>query len=364
MSGRPPIRIAVEAERPYAVTVGAGALGGLPEAVGDAAKVAVIVPEVLRERARAALDAVAGEVVEVVVPTGEAAKTPQVLAECWGALADAGFTRSDAVVGVGGGATTDLAGFVASSWLRGVRYVSVPTTVLAMVDAAVGGKTGIDLPQGKNLVGAFWEPAAVLADTDLLATLPTDEVRGGLAEALKHGFIADPRTLELIEADPVAAVDASSPVLAELIERSIAIKARVVSADLREATSTGKKVGRELLNYGHTLGHAIERREGYRWNHGACVAIGMNFAATLSRNLGHLDDADVALHRRLIAALGLPATYEAGAWDDLRATMALDKKARGASLRFVLLDAVADPFIAEAPDEDVLRATYDEISEA
>lgn len=364
MTGRALRQIPVEAERPYTVTVGSGALAGLPGAVGDAAKVAVIVPEALRERARTAMEAVAGDVVEIVVPTGEAAKTPLVLAECWGALADAGFTRSDAVVGFGGGATTDLAGFVASSWLRGVRYVSVPTTVLAMVDAAVGGKTGIDLPQGKNLVGAFWEPAAVLADPDVLATLPTDEIRGGLAEALKHGFIADPRTLELIESDPAAAVDASSPVLAELIERSIAIKAAVVSADLREATSSGKQVGRELLNYGHTLGHAIERREAYRWNHGVCVAIGMNFAATLSRNLGHLSEADVALHRRLIAALGLPATYEGGAWDELRATMALDKKARGASVRFVLLDALADPFIASAPDEDVLRATYDEISEA
>ncbi len=353
--------IRVAAERPYDVTIGHGAAAGLADAVAGCDRVAVLHPPVLAERVArwtAPLDA---EVLPIEVPDGEAAKTASVLDGCWRALADAGFTRSDAVVGVGGGATTDLAGFVAATWLRGVRYVSVPTTVLAMVDAAVGGKTGIDLSAGKNLVGAFWEPTAVLADLDALATLPTAEIRGGLAEMIKHGFIADPRTLELFEADPAALLDAASPVLAEAIERSVAVKASVVSADLRERTSAGKNVGRELLNYGHTLAHAIEKREHYTWGHGDAVAVGLMFAATLSRNLGHLDAATCERHRTVLTSVGLPVAYEADAWPDLRATMGLDKKARGSALRFVLLDAVADPFVAVAPDEAVLAATFAEI---
>ena len=350
------------AERPYDVTVGHGAAAGLADAVGGCDKVAVLHPAVLAERVDAWTAALPNEVVRITLPDGEAAKTSAVLDACWRALADAGFTRSDAVVGIGGGATTDLAGFVAATWLRGVRYVSLPTTVLAMVDAAVGGKTGIDLPQGKNLVGAFWEPAAVLADLDALVTLPPDELRGGLAEAIKHGFIADPATLELFEADPAAVLDPGSAVLAEVIERSVAVKASVVSADLRESTSVGKRVGRELLNYGHTLAHAIEKREGFAINHGYAVAIGLNFAATLSHNLGRLDAATLQRHRAVCASVGLPISYEPGAYEELRATMSLDKKARGASVRFVLLDGVADPFVAVAPDEALLRRTYDEIT--
>lgn len=350
------------AERPYDVTIGRGAAAGLADALAGCDRVAVLHPPVLADRVAAWTAPLAAEVVTLALPDGEAAKTASVLAGCWDALARAGFTRSDVVVGVGGGATTDLAGFVAATWLRGVRYVSMPTTVLAMVDAAVGGKTGIDLEAGKNLVGAFWEPAAVLADLDALATLPEAELRGGLAEIIKHGFIADPRTLELFEADPAALLDAGSPVLAEAIERSVAVKAEVVSADLRERTSEGKRVGRELLNYGHTLAHAIEKRERYAWRHGDAVAVGLVFAATLARNLGRLDAATCARHRSILASVGLPTTYEAGAWPDLRATMSLDKKARGSTLRFVLLDAVADAFVAVAPDEEILAATYAEIS--
>lgn len=354
--------IRVSAERPYDVTVGHGAVAGLANAVAGCDKVAVLHPAVLAEQVARWCAPIAGEVLPIVVPDGEIQKTPAMLTECWERLAEAGFTRSDAVVGIGGGATTDLAGFVAATWLRGVRYVSVPTTVLAMVDAAVGGKTGIDLPQGKNLVGAFWEPAAVLADLDALATLPVDEVRCGLAEMIKHGFIADPRTLDLFEADPAAMLDYASPQLAEGIARSIQVKADVVSADLREATSVGKQVGRELLNYGHTLAHAIEKRERYAWRHGDAVAIGMNFAAALSRNLGHLDAVTAERHRAICASVGLPTSYDADAWDELLPTMSLDKKARGSALRFVLLDGVADPFIAVAPDPAVLRETYAQLS--
>nr|WP_285127409.1 3-dehydroquinate synthase family protein [Propionibacterium freudenreichii] len=171
---------------------------------------------------------------------------------------------------------------MAATWLRGIRWISVPTTVLAMVDAGIGGKTGADLPQGKNLIGAFWEPSVVLEDTDLLVGLPARQVRSGLAEVIKHGFIADERTLELVSGDPAQAQDVTSGRLAELIARSVQVKARVVSSDLRESTSVGDDVGREQLNYGHTLGHAIEAAEHFTRPHGECVALGMVFAAELA----------------------------------------------------------------------------------
>lgn len=354
--------IRVETDQPYDVVVGHGAASGLAEAVGGAARVAILHPEVLADRATELATQLDAEVTQVQLPRGEKAKTAKVLDACWKILAEDGFTRSDAIVGVGGGATTDLAGFVAATWLRGVRYVSVPTTLLGMVDAAVGGKTGINLKAGKNLVGAFWEPAAVLADLDFLTTLPVDDLRGGLAEMIKHGFIADPRTLELFESDPQAMLTPGSAALAEAVARSMEVKSGVVAGDLRERTSTGGRVGRELLNYGHTLGHAVERREKYTMRHGYAVSIGTQFAALLSRNLGHADDAFVARHRDVFGSVGLPLTYAADAWDDLRATMNLDKKTRAGSLRFVLLDAVGEPFIAEAPDEDVLRRTYAELT--
>lgn len=354
--------IRVATAHPYDVVVGHGAVSGLAAAVGDAAKVAILHPEVLRRRASELGASLGADVTLVELPEGERAKTTEVLDSCWQLLAEEGFSRTDAVVGLGGGATTDLAGFVAGTWLRGVRYVSVPTTLLAMVDAAVGGKTGINLPAGKNLVGAFWEPAAVLADLDFLTSLPVADLRGGLAEMAKHGFIADERTLELFETAPEALLTAGSDELEEAVVRSMEVKASVVAGDLRERTSSSDSVGRELLNYGHTLAHAIERRENYTMPHGHAVSIGSQFAAMLSRNLGHADDAFVERHRTVFGGVGLPLTYRAGVWDELRATMNLDKKSRGGSLRFVLLDGVARPFIAEAPDEAVLRTTYEELT--
>jgi len=354
--------VRVTAERPYDVTVGRGVASGLADAVGPASRVAVLHPRVLRRRAEALTATLDAEVTLVELPAGERAKRGRVLDACWRVLAQEGFTRSDTVVGLGGGATTDLAGFVAATWLRGVRYVRVPPPLLAMVDAAVGGKTGINLPQGKNLVGAFWEPAAVLCDLDFLTTLPVDDLRGGLAEMIKHGFIADPGTLEIFEREPSALLDPGSAALAEAVTRSIRVKAGVVSGDLREATSTGTAVGRELLNYGHTLGHAIERRERYRWRHGYAVSVGLAYAAALSHRLGHMDAALLERHRRILGSVGLPVAYERGAWEDLRATMNLDKKTRGSALRFVLLDAVGSAFIAQGPPEDVLAAAYAEIA--
>jgi len=347
----------VSAEKPYDVTVSRGCLAQLPDLVRGR-RTALVHAASLAALAEALRSTLGEQTLLIEVPDGEPAKTATTLVGCWDRLAAAGFTRSDVVVGLGGGSTTDLAGFVAASWLRGVRYISVPTTILAMVDAAVGGKTGINLPAGKNLVGAFYEPAAVLCDLDLLTSLPPQEVSSGLAEIVKAGFISDERITQIVANDPAAATDASGEALAELVRLSIQMKADVVSADLRERTGEGEDIGRESLNYGHTLGHAIEQHEHFRLRHGEAVSIGMVFAAEVAHRLGILDDAGVALHREQLAAVGLPITYSNAPWQGLRATMALDKKSRGATLRFVLLAGLRHPVIVEGPDEALLAEAY------
>lgn len=354
--------IEVGGEQPYRVLVGRGPrylLGELPALSRGAARAAVVYAPPLKayaDQVAGALRAAGAEPLPVEVPDAEAGKTVEVAARCWDALGAAGFTRTDLVVGVGGGAVTDLAGFVAACWLRGVRVVQVPTSLLAMVDAAVGGKTGVNTAAGKNLVGAFHPPAAVLADLAILDTLPRAELVAGLAEVAKCGFIADPVILELIEADPAAAADPAGAVLRELVERSVRVKARVVSEDLRESGL------REILNYGHTLAHAIENVEGYAWRHGHAVSVGLVFAAVLSRLAGRLDGATAARHRAVLEALGLPVAYRAGSWQRLHAAMAVDKKARGHRLRFVVLDELAAPSILDDPGEGLLRAAYEEVS--
>jgi 3-dehydroquinate synthase len=357
-----PRRIRVAADSPYDVVVGRGLVERVAECLPESVcRVAVIYSDHQEATARqvgAQVEESGFRPLLVPVPTGEAAKTVAVAAACWERLGSEGFTRSDAVVSVGGGATTDLAGFVAATFLRGLTVVHVPTTLLGMVDAAVGGKTGINTDHGKNLVGAFHEPLAVLCDLDTLATLPSAELASGLAEVVKCGFVADPAILRLLETDPPAATDPASPVLRELVERAIAVKAEVVSADLREATSTGSAVGREALNYGHTMGHAIERVEQYGVRHGEAVAIGMVFVAELSRLAGRLEAPLVGRHRDVLAGVGLPTTYRAGRWPELLRAMRMDKKSRGDRLRFVILEEVARPAILEAPSPDLLEAAY------
>jgi len=354
-------QIHVAAEKPYDVSVSRGCLAQLPGLVGGR-RTALVHASSLAALARSVAATLGESTLLVDVPDGERAKTAETLVGCWERLAAAGFTRSDVVVGLGGGSTTDLAGFVAASWLRGVRYISVPTTVLAMVDAAVGGKTGINLSAGKNLVGAFYEPSGVLCDLDLLTSLPVEEISSGLAEGVKAGFISDERITKIVAADPGAATDVRSDALAELIRLSIQMKADVVSVDLRERTGEGEDIGRESLNYGHTLGHAIEKHEHFRLRHGEAVSIGMVYAAEVAHRLGLLDDEAVALHREQLVAVGLPITYDGASWSDLRATMSLDKKARGATLRFVLLDGLRHPVIVEGPDEALLANAYAAIS--
>jgi 3-dehydroquinate synthase len=354
--------IQVRAERPYPVLVGNGLLVEIPGLLGETAqRVAVIHPPTLIDLAARVVRLLADtgrQATRIEVPDAEAAKTAEVAAHCWAALGHAGFTRSDAVIGIGGGSTTDLAGFVAATWLRGVPLLNMPTTVLGMVDAAVGGKTGINTDAGKNLVGSFHEPVGVVCDLDCLATLPPADLVAGLAEVVKCGFIADPEILDLLESDPRAAVVPGSAQLRELVERAIRVKAAVVSADLREATSVGTRVGREQLNYGHTIGHAIERRERYRIRHGEAISVGMVFAAALGRLAGRLDQETADRHVAILMRLGLPTTYAPDAFDELLAAMAVDKKTRGATLRFVILNGLGRPEILRGPEEVLLRTAY------
>ena len=367
-----PVRVTVEGSSTrapsYDVVVGRHLLGELPTLLGSSVrKVLVMHPAALAatgEAVRADLESQGYQAFAAELPDAEEQKTAQVAAFCWQVLGQADFTRSDAIVSVGGGATTDLAGFVAATWLRGIRVVHVPTTLLAMVDAAVGGKTGINTAEGKNLVGAFHPPAGVLCDLVALESLDRWDLVAGLAEVVKTGFIADERILELVEehADELRgwkgadAAPETWDVLAELVERSVRVKARVVGEDLTEQGL------REILNYGHTFAHAVEQVERYRWRHGAAVSVGMVYVAELARLAGRLDDDVVERHRTVLSALGLPTTYRRDRWDRLLTAMRRDKKTRGDLLRFVVLDGLARPSRLEGPDPTLLAAAYAEIS--
>jgi len=355
--------VRVNGAQPYDVVIGRNLLGALPGLVGEAKRVLVVHPAALATTADAVIEdlrAAGYETFGAEVPDAEEAKTAQVAAFLWGVLGQADFTRSDAIVAVGGGATTDLGGFVAATWLRGIKVVQVPTTLLAMVDAAVGGKTGINTAEGKNLVGSFHPPAGVLCDLAALASMPKHDFVAGLAEVVKCGFIADPRILELVEqnvdvlTDPVRASE--SEVLAELVERAVQVKADVVGEDLKEAGL------REILNYGHTFAHAIENVERYQWRHGAAVSVGMVYVAELARLAGKLSDEVVDRHRSILTSLGLPTTYRGDRWERLLTAMRRDKKTRGDLLRFVVLEGIGKPTRLEGPDPTLLVAAYAEVS--
>ena len=356
-----PIRIRVNAGAPYDVVIGRGLLGEVAEAAAGADRIAIVFQPTLVETAkqiREFLNEKGFDAHSVEIPDAEAGKDLQVASFCWGVFGQIGLKRNDKVISLGGGAATDLAGFVAATWMRGIGVIHIPTTLLAMVDAAVGGKTGINTDAGKNLVGSFHEPDAVLIDIATLETVPRNEVVAGLAEVIKTGFIADPEILRIIEADPQAALDPAGDVLPELIRRSVQVKADVVSADLKESSL------RDILSYGHTLGHAIERRERYKWRHGAAVSVGLVFAAELARLAGRLDDETADRHKSILELVGLPTTYDPDAFADLLQGMAGDKKNRSGVLRFVVLDGLAKPGRLEGPDPSLIAAAYSAVAGA
>ncbi|KQB85497.1 3-dehydroquinate synthase [Corynebacterium oculi] len=342
--------IEVRGPHPYTVTIGSG----LGQRVRDEVRgrAAIIHQPVMRPAAAELAEVCGPDSLLIEVPDAEAGKSLDTLAMIWDRVGRAGWTRRDTVVGLGGGAVTDVAGFAAATWMRGIRVVQVPTTLLAMVDAAVGGKTGINTSLGKNLVGAFHEPAAVIINLDYLRTLPRAEMVAGSAEIIKIGFIADPVILDRYEENPAAALDPEG-FLPELIERSVRVKAQVVGEDLKEAGL------REILNYGHTFGHAVELREDYRWRHGSAVAVGMMFVAHLAHGRGLIDAALVRRHRDILDSVGLPVSYEQGHFEALHAAMAKDKKNREGTIRFVVLDGEPGSTTRlEGPSETELKAAY------
>lgn len=340
--------------RGYDVAIGAGLLDRFEALVpwpADAAAAAIVtnatVWALYGERVAAACRRAGLRAEPIEVPDGEQAKSPETLTEVWHRLAAAELRRTDVVVCLGGGVVGDLAGFAAATWHRGVACVQVPTTLLAMCDAAVGGKTGVNLPHGKNLVGAFHQPVSVVADTGTLATLPVRQRRAGLGEVAKYGFIADPEVLAALEAHPDDAVTGDPELLADVVARGVAVKADLVARDEREAGD------RALLNYGHTVGHAIEAVTGYEtYLHGEAVALGMVAAARLGERLG---ESEPGLAERTVAVLerlGLPTgrvRLDPGA---VRAALGRDKKARGqgaAGRRFVLCERPGKARVVEAP---------------
>jgi 3-dehydroquinate synthase len=353
-------RIPVSGDDPYEVLVGRDLLHEIrPLILPTVQKVLLIHPMALQASADVLAEELRSsglEVIQAGVSDGEDAKRVEVAAWCWGIMGKSDFTRSDAIIGFGGGSATDLAGFVAATWLRGIAYYAIPTTLLGMVDAAVGGKTGINTAEGKNLVGAFYAPKAVICDLNTLETLPKNELISGFGEVAKYGFIADVRILELLEADIESATSTTSGEFREIVERCIAVKARVVGSDFKEAGE------REILNYGHTLGHAIELVEKFQWRHGAAISVGMMFVAQLGLLAGNTPVELVDRQERVLTALGLPTKYRGGRFTQLLEAMRRDKKSRAGALRFVVLDDVARPRILTSPSDESMMAAYGEIT--
>ncbi|MFC5569735.1 3-dehydroquinate synthase [Lysobacter yangpyeongensis] len=363
----------VAGDVPYAITIGPGLLDAAhPDNVKRLATVlrgrhALIVSDshvapLYAERAAALLHAAKPQLTlsRWVMPAGEQEKTLARFAECLDALAALGATRDATVLALGGGVVGDLAGFAAACWMRGIDCVQVPTTLLAMVDSSVGGKTAVDLPQGKNLVGAFHPPRAVIADTTVLRTLPDRELRAGLAEVVKYGALFDAHFLVWLEAHADALLARDDAALAEAIARCCEFKADVVARDPYEHGQ------RALLNFGHTFGHAIEAEQGYAGvgrdalNHGEAVAIGMVLAARLSTllDLAPADHGDRL--QDLLLRFGLPTRLPGGL--DARALIArmrLDKKADAHGLRFVLWERPGSAHVVSGVGEEAVRAVFD-----
>jgi len=322
----------------YDVVVGpelAGAVAAEVAAVrGRGGRVAVVTDAAVAAAQADWLAAAAPGAAVLALPPGESSKSLERLGEVLQFLAGVGVDRGGMVLAVGGGVVGDLAGFAAAVWLRGVACVQVPTTLLAMVDSSVGGKTGINLPEGKNLVGSFWQPRAVFADTRMLATLPAREFAAGMAEVIKYGLLGDPELLERLENGPLLGPDSSD--LAAVIRRCAANKAEIVAGDEREERADG---GRALLNLGHTFGHAIEAVAGYgAYLHGEAVAVGLVLAARLSEGLGRVPTGTADRVARLVERYGLPARLrEPLAVGALLAAMRRDKKVRAGRLRFIVM---------------------------
>ena len=347
-------KISITADRNYDVLVDVDWREALKPHLENRGQVAIIVSEAMRDRI-SDLPQTDAEIHIFTIPDSEAGKSFATYQKVLDWLGAAGFTRNDLIVAVGGGAVTDLSGFVASSWLRGIDWVAIPSTLAAMVDAAIGGKTGINSEYGKNLIGAFYSPITVLIDLHWLSTLSDRDFAAGLAEVLKSGFIADSQIVELLRDKEISEVRSNTALTLELISRTVSVKAKVVSGDFRESFD------REILNYGHTLGHAIELQSKFSLRHGECVSIGLVFAAELANQVGVLSNEIANLHKEILKRLGLPVSYKLEVWPELRASMSIDKKSRSGSLRFVAISEIGKTLRIESPSESDLLAAYERL---
>ena len=340
--------VPVSAERTYQVEIGVDWKIALNDWIEGRNKVAVIASEKMELKIDLPI---------IRIPDGESGKSPEVIVNIWQKMGELGLNRNDLIIGIGGGTVTDLAGFAAATWLRGIDWVAIPTTVAGMVDAAIGGKTGINSSHGKNLIGAFHSPAAVLIDLDWIETLSERDIAAGMAEVVKCGFIADPKILDLLAHKSLKDVCNDRELQMELIHRAVSVKANVVGQDFKESFL------REILNYGHTLGHAIEKHSNYQLRHGEAVSIGMCFAAELAKIKVNLSEQIVEQHYAVLKALKLPTKYQASAWPELLAAMSLDKKTKSGTLRFVAIDDVGKCVRIESPTSDELAIAYERIAE-
>jgi len=339
--------VPVSAERKYQVEIGVDWKISLQDWIEGREKAVVICSEKFN--------------VDTGLPTiqisdGEFGKNIQSISKIWHQLGNLGVSRGDLIIAIGGGTVTDVAGFAAATWMRGIDWIAIPTTLAGMVDASVGGKTGINSEHGKNLIGSFYSPSAVLIDLDWLSTLSSRDFAAGLAEVVKTGFIQDAKIISLLRNQTLQDVIKNRELQLELIHRSVSVKAEVVSSDFKESFL------REILNYGHTLGHAIEKESGYQLRHGEAVAIGMCFAAELSKEVNNLDPAVVSEHYQILGNLHLPISYSLDAWPTINNLLLSDKKNRTGKLRFVGLESIGKCNRIENPSSELLASVYERIS--
>lgn len=345
----------VRASKEYNVEIGDGIisrLGEMTKAVCPKAIKALIVSEtnvaaLYLDTVKAQLEGAGLEVATYVFEAGEKSKNINEIAGMWNKMAEAGFTRTDIVVGLGGGVTTDMAGFAAATFLRGIDVIQVPTSLLAMVDASVGGKTGIDIPMGKNQVGAFWQPNLVLEDTSFLKTLPDDVFTEGMGEVTKYAFIMDEKLMDLLEKQNGNIRD-DAAVLENVIGMCVSDKAEIINED---ETDNGR---RQILNFGHTAGHVIERDSGFTKPHGICVAKGMGIFMDACVKEGTLSAEDAKRMKDLLAMYKLPASDEITAEDIVKGAMN-DKKKRGNTLSVILVNKIGKAEIKKMTAEEFLK---------
>lgn len=350
--------IEVSAERKYSVSIGVFWQEELKRLAAGRRKVGIVISTQMYESI-SKLELPEVELHIFQIPDGEAGKSSSSLLELWSHFGASGFARSDLLVGIGGGAVTDVTGFAASSWLRGIDWIAVPTTVAGMVDAAVGGKTGINTEHGKNLVGAFYSPIAVLVDLNWLPTLSDRDFSAGLAEVIKCGFIADENILKAFEGLSLADIRKDDSLTQSLIEAAVAVKARVVSQDFKEGSL------REILNYGHTFGHAIEIHSQYLMRHGEAVSIGMVFIAEIAHGRGLISTQSLARHRDILQSVGLPillpSSFSEEDISSLVQSMQRDKKVKEGKVRFVCLQERSELIRLDDVNIDEISRAYEKL---